>query len=886
MLSISILAIMPTAFAHEPPWDVPTYAFVTTSPDTVQVGQYTAVVMWLDKYPPTAGGLGGDRWHNFTLNITKPDGSKETLGPFTSGPVGSTFTTYTPDQVGDYTIVFSWPGQVLTNGTGVPNVAGTAFVGDYFEGSTSDPWILHVQQNPIQVWEEPPVPTGYWTLPINDANRGWSDLASNWLLSSWFRYSNFQEQGRAPNSPHILWQKPITPGYTGGILDARWPGIPQDVNDYEQPWSTPIIMNGKIYYNTPSTAETPHYGYYCIDLYTGEQLFYKNGTDNGLNNPSTEAIYQGLGGAGVYSGLNFPRLSFGQLQNYYSVNGAGVIPYLWMTSGSTWYMLDASTGNWIMSLINVPGGTSATDQNGAFLRYTYNSNTGNILCWNSSQSIPPASPIGTGQQQWKPSVGAVISAVNDTRWTQWGLYQDMDENDIRPRSGYTMNVTGPVGLPSLYNVIQDSSNTPRLLMFAAQPYLTGLPGGTTDTTFNVAVVSIDYNVAPYSPLPDKTFTQNTNLGFGVTLVFDKTLTYPLGGNRTFGFGPVSYEEGVFTMMCKETRQWFGFSLNDGSLLWGPTPSQTSWDMYEVSYTGNAGGSYAYGKLFAYSYGGVLYAYDMKTGDLLWNYPAPGIGYESPYGNYPLSVGAISDGKIYLYSTEHSPTKPLWRGSYLRCVDVNNGHEVWKLLDFNMGMGVADGYIVTGSQYDNMIYCIGKGPSKTTVTATPGLGNAVTIQGMVTDQSPGAPDTPAIADGNMEAWMEHLYMQQAAPTDAIGVPVTIYITDPNGATNMLTTLTTDISGHFVTSWTPSTQGAYVITAAFDGTNSYGSSSAVTGIAVGAGAASPGVSPTPGGSTTAPTPPSAPSPVVWYVAIAAAVIIIAIIAAAVVLRRRQK
>ena len=886
LLAFSIIALsVPIAYSHTPPWTIPTYAFTTAAPDTVGLGQYTLIVMWLDKYPPTAGGLGGDRWQNFTLTITKPDGNIDNLGPFTSGPVGSTYTTYTPDQVGDYKIVFSWPGQVLTNGTGVPNTSGTIFVGDSFLGATSDPFIFHVQQSPIQNWQEPSIPTGYWTRPINDANRGWSSLASNWLGGSWFRYSGFQEQGQAPNSAHVLWQMPITPGYSGGILDGRWPGIPQDVNDYESPWSTPIIMDGVIYYNAPSVAETTHYGYYAVDLHTGQQIWYKNGTDNGLNNPTTSSIYAGLGGAGVYSGLNFPRLSFAQLMNYYSVNGAGVLPYLWITIGSTWYMMDASTGNWIMTLVNVPGGTAATDANGALLRFSYNSNTGNILCWNSSQSIPPASPIGTGQQQWKPSVGATINAVNDTRWTQWGLFQDMTQNDILPRSGYTMNVTAPIGLPPLFSVIQDSSYNPQLLMFQAQPYLTGLPGGTTDTTFEVAVVKINYNAAPYSPFPTgETYTQNNNLGFGVTLLFNLNITYPLGGNKTFGFGPVDYEDSVFTMMCKETRQWFGYSLTNGSLLWGPSEPQSNWDMYQVSYTGTAGGNYAYGKLISCSYGGVLYAYDMKTGNLIWNYTATGIDSESPYGNYPLSVGAISDGKVFLYSTEHSPTKPLWRGSYLRAIDINNGHEIWKLLDFNMGFAVADGYIVTGNQYDNMVYCIGKGPSATTVTATPGIGNAVTIQGTVTDQSPGAKGTPAIADSWIQAWMEYLYEQQTMPSNAQGVPVTIFITSPSGSTSSLT-VTTDTSGHYVTSWTPTSQGTYTITAAFDGTYSYGASTAVTGIAVGpSSGVSPGVSPTTSPSSV--PPPGAPSALAWYLAIAAAVIIIVIIAAAIILRRRQK
>ena len=58
-----------------------------------------------------------------------------------------------------------------------------------------------------------------------------------------------------------------------------------NAEDYEAPWGTAIIMNGKIYYNAPAVADSDKYGYYAVDLYTGQQIWYKNGTDNGLNNP-------------------------------------------------------------------------------------------------------------------------------------------------------------------------------------------------------------------------------------------------------------------------------------------------------------------------------------------------------------------------------------------------------------------------------------------------------------------------------------------------------------------------------------------------------------------------------------------------------------------------
>ena len=55
----------------------------------------------------------------------------------------------------------------------------------------------------------------------------------------------------------------------------------------------------------------------------------------------------------------------------------------------------------------------------------------------------------------------------------------------------------------------------------------------------------------------------------------------------------------------------------------------------------------YGKILSAGYAGTLYAYDAKTGKLLWTYNATSLGHESPYGeNYPLSIGAVCDGKVY------------------------------------------------------------------------------------------------------------------------------------------------------------------------------------------------------------------------------------------------
>ncbi len=692
MLSMTAsLMLLPSANAHTPAWNVPTHAYVVCAPGIIGLGQYTTIVVFVDRFSPTGAGVQGQHYSGYQINITKPDGTTVIIGPWTCpSATGSDFKTFVPDEVGTYTIVFSWPGATIEPGLGGYTTGqGIEYTGDFFEGSTSKPYTLTVQQTPVPSWPEPPLPTAYWTLPINGANRQWSTLASNWLLGSWL-VNSFQSEGTVPLSAHVLWSQPITPGRAGGIADAQWPGIPADVNDYESPWSAPIIMNGIIYYNSPRVADSNAYGYYAVNLYTGQQLWYKNGTDNGLNNPYTTSS-----GVGVVPAEAYPSLTQGNLYYYYSVNGQGVLSYLIMVSGTTWYYLDASTGNWMFTLKNVPGGTTVTDNNGDILKFTYNAATGNILCWNSSQVILPLGPTGTNQQQWKPALGYIYDASNDTVWTAEGpntstaLGQvDWTANDVLPHSGYTMNVTSSslVGLPvGDTAVLLDDTRAPKEIVGDNLPqpldnctssdYTTGHSLGSGDT-FSIWTVRIDYGVTGYSPFPLATSTQNTNLGFGATLIMNKNITVPIPGeNLTWSLTGLNYDSQTFQLECKQLGESWCYSLTTGALLWGPTTSYASMDYYGI--TENV----YYGMLIQVSsYGGWLAAYNITTGTQLWTYNATATSpYESAYGvNMPLSIAAVCDGTIITYSTEHSPTKPLWRDSYVRCINITNGQLIWKL----------------------------------------------------------------------------------------------------------------------------------------------------------------------------------------------------------------
>ncbi len=98
ILMLSLASIMLTTTAHDPPFKISTYAFLSIEPDPVGVGQEAYVNFWIDKPPPTAASQYGDRWHNFEVTVTKPDGTTEKLGPFTSDDTGGAHTVYTPKR--------------------------------------------------------------------------------------------------------------------------------------------------------------------------------------------------------------------------------------------------------------------------------------------------------------------------------------------------------------------------------------------------------------------------------------------------------------------------------------------------------------------------------------------------------------------------------------------------------------------------------------------------------------------------------------------------------------------------------------------------------------------------------------------------------------------
>jgi hypothetical protein len=350
---------------------------------------------------------------------------------------------------------------------------------------------------------------------------------------------------------------------------------------------------------------------------------------------------------------------------------------------------------------------------------------------------------------------------------------------------------------------------------------------------------------------------------------------------------VATGEGLYVQINAATLQRIGINFTTGQQLWISDPTVSPWGQY------SGFGANAYGLSFQGTYAGYEVALNDTTGKQVWSFFAGNSGLETPYGSWPMFNGPIVGGYVvYCGYSEHTPNEPLYRGAQLFALDATTGKLLWSMPSFLTVRAISDRYLVTVNAYDNQMYVLGKGPSKTTVSAPQTAvtkGSSVMITGTVSDQSPGNPGTPAISDTSMSDWMEYLYMQKPIPGNATGVPVTLYATGPNGTTVVIANLVSDLAGKFGFRWIPPTVGAYKITATFKGSDSYGSSYDETFLAVDPAPAQASASSLTTSSSYVASTSQTPAPTAstnMYLILTAAAIAAIVIAAAVVLKRRTK
>jgi outer membrane protein assembly factor BamB len=806
---LSIVATIPqTDAALFPGTTIPVWAYLQVVPDTVGLGQNALMVMWIDKPPPTANGIFGDRWIGMTIEIVKPDGGKVTLGPFMSDDAGGYTAVYTPDKLGTYTAQMKFPGETMTGAQGNPgfNNSASASIGDVYGSAESDIITFTVQDEPFTTIPENPLPSDYWQHPIQAFNHWWTEFAGNWWGLGDVEFANtggytfagtFNPYSKAVLAPHIIWKDTVVPGSNvGGQLGGEFGGIGNAETNYYsgfqyQPKFAPIIMNGILYYNLKPNFNSLDQGFTAVNLRTGETLWTKN-YNNYFSNGSQESLL------------------CGQIYIYKTMNTYGGQAYLWATrttAGITFLdVFDAATGNYCFS---VQGGGGS----GSFGRQEFMGTDGSLL-----QLYLNASGAGTNRRQsltlWNSS-----KCVNPTNSQFYNFQQNGNyPYDVGIMWSLTLpnqTSTGDV-IPSWildgagHAVWDEESNT---IILTASTGMYASYGWNPGWVMHVAV---DMDTGTQQWLKNI-----TNTPFAATMVMPGT------------------QDGIFARYTKETFTFDGFSVATGEKVWGPTEAMIN----PLAYYDQTSTTFAYGNLYTWTFGGEIYCFDMTTGDKIWNF-STGETPDTPYGVNPFWIignyeATVAGGMIYV-ETGHDYGPPLFSGAKIYALNATTGELVWDILNFASGstLPVVYGYMLSFNAYDNSIYCFGRGQTATTVETAPVINNnaGILIKGTVTDQSPGqtclgipAAGTPAVSDASMARWMEYLYMQSPKPTNATGVPVTLSVTDPNNNYFVIGTTVTDTNGQYSYVYTPDVPGIYKVTASFAGSNSYYSSSEQTTVA---------------------------------------------------------
>jgi hypothetical protein len=246
---------------------VDTNPYLSVTPNPTGIGQYVLVNFWITPPPSANRFLAG-----FTVAITKPDGTKDTIGPLNSYRAdGTSWSQYIVDQAGTWQFQFNFAGEYFPTGYYLndllmTNTSGSLYPAMYYKPATSN--IINLTVLNQQVLSYPPskLPTDYWTRPISPQNREWFEIAGPypWPFMNWVR----DWMGpfiTAPNSAHIAWYKVnslngIIGGDTGQVSVTTAPGYPS------------VIYDGRAYQsiNKPGVGTVAG----CYDIRTG-QVYYE-----------------------------------------------------------------------------------------------------------------------------------------------------------------------------------------------------------------------------------------------------------------------------------------------------------------------------------------------------------------------------------------------------------------------------------------------------------------------------------------------------------------------------------------------------------------------------------------------------------------------------------
>jgi outer membrane protein assembly factor BamB len=605
---------------------VETNAYLSFRPNPVGVGQTFLVNIWVTPAPAAQR-----KFLEFTVTITKPDGTEEVITMDSYVADGTAWFEYVADQNGTWTIKFEFLGTYLPagryyNGYIVTNTSGSVYDSCYYEPSETAEQTLVVQEEQVSSWPESALPTDYWTRPVAYEHREWASIlgdypwtgtgdSDNWPEGTNTYASNYQYTPyvQAPNTAHVVWKRQFA---IAGILGGDYGYKITDSSIFENTkgYNPSIVYAGRAYQSVTKVFNGASQSVWqCYDIRTGEIYWEQT---NVTRVPTViEYAFGQLGGGGGASDqtvtTSLVYIGSGLLVKYNPMTGAmtGNYSISPLTTGTYYkdgYALSVqtiSTGNY--RLINWT--TTGTLAN---LTTTTGTRIISNITWPVS-SLPTCVDYEAG-------IAASASAI-----TKSGAYVGMTVYAVSLTTGQL-----------LWNITLDGEI----------PY---------SGSCNVA----DHGI--FAILTTKGYYLGLDLYTGKEVWTSDVMDYPWDAS---GFGAYSVQSAYGLFYRQAYSGIYAFDWDDGSIVWKFEAPANAYETPYVDedgvsvYSWNIGAKIADGKLYTYTTehsatvpitrGWGLYCINATTGEGIWNVTLPGAS-----SKHSTDIGAIADGYLTVFSSD-------------------------------------------------------------------------------------------------------------------------------------------------------------------------------------------------------------------------------------------
>jgi hypothetical protein len=747
-----------------PDHTIATKAYLSFRPNPVGINQVVLVNMWVN--PSTTSGR---RLMDLSVIITAPDGTKDVKTVDSYYADSTAWFEYIVDQIGTWKLKFDFPGGYFPAGL-VWDYRTSSYLNYtesiYYQPASSPEMTLTVQQDQIMSWPPAPLPTDYWTRPIEPQNREWWTILGNvpWYGPGggpawdqqypdtnpyWNAQESFTPWVQGPNSAHIVWKQL---GADAGIIGseegiASWPF--NFSGSYYNPPS--VIFQGRIYQTVtkPGTINPMGQSYWqCIDIRTGK-LLWERALFTGESEPNIIGYETNAGSVpGAQEKAGAPTLvsiSNGFLRKYTPFNGAMIlnISIAPLTgNGGTYYM-----DNYVLGIQNL--GTSSKP-NYRLINWTTAGTDTNFTNRIASNTTYTRGSLPT-LIDWNIGRGAVVSNIDVD-----GAYVGTSIQGFNALTGeLTFNVTlneptfsGSAAIADHGKVAVLSANG----YYVAYDLMTGNLAWKGEQFLEPWGTFAGYNVAS---------------AYG--LLFRGTYA---------AFYAINWENGkiVWHFTAPAIYPYDSEVTGENGTTVNPFRS-AAWVADGKVYVNNQ----RQGSQNPLPRGWYTFCLNATTGDLIWKAPIAGSVYNVPTNLIQISDGYMVTGGVDGY------TYAFGKGKSETTLSVPQ-----------TAITIGQNAIISGTVLD-------QSPAQ---PGTPAVSDASmsTWMGYLHLQYP----------------IDGMYHNESVT----GVPVSIDSIDPNGNAVHIADVTSDMSGSFAYTWTPKISGDYKITATFTGTNSYGSSWAET------------------------------------------------------------